>query len=197
MTQLITILQYGRAIFPKIIQKFWNFTKRRLQKTSFRRNVTLATRVALMKIFAQLNKALIYWEFVFSTYQQFVQYKQGQTVQKLAQHTSQHWQAGFITLAGLIVPRKGPKRFPFAITCFANIPVCCPVPNFIVLITSDGGSIRCMVSWCSERRYIEAVVQRCSVKKVFLEISQNLQENTCVRVCFLIKLQAGWGLQLY
>ena len=32
----------------------------------------------------------------------------------------------------------------------------------------------------------EAAVQRCSVKKVFLEISQ---ENTCDRVSFLIKLQ--------
>ena len=29
----------------------------------------------------------------------------------------------------------------------------------------------------------------CSVKKEFLNISQNLQENTCVRVSFLIKLQ--------
>ena len=36
----------------------------------------------------------------------------------------------------------------------------------------------------------EAVVQRCSVKKVFLEISQNSQESTCARVSFLIKLQA-------
>ena len=34
----------------------------------------------------------------------------------------------------------------------------------------------------------EAVVQRCSVKKMFLKISQNSQENTCVRVSFLIKL---------
>ena len=33
----------------------------------------------------------------------------------------------------------------------------------------------------------EAVVRRCSVKEVFLEISQNSQENTCVRVLFLIK----------
>ena len=32
--------------------------------------------------------------------------------------------------------------------------------------------------------------RRCSVKKMFLEISQNWQENTCVRVSFLIKLQA-------
>ena len=36
--------------------------------------------------------------------------------------------------------------------------------------------------------------RRCSVQKVFLEISQNSQENTCVRVSFLIKLQAS-GLQ--
>ena len=30
----------------------------------------------------------------------------------------------------------------------------------------------------------EAVVQRYSVKKVFLEILQNSQENTCARVSF-------------
>ena len=44
--------------------------------------------------------------------------------------------------------------------------------------------------WC-----LEAVVQSCSVKKVFIEISQNSQENTCARDSFLIKLQAE-GLQL-
>ena len=32
--------------------------------------------------------------------------------------------------------------------------------------------------------------QRCSVKKVFLEISKNLQENTTARFSFLIKFQA-------
>ena len=32
--------------------------------------------------------------------------------------------------------------------------------------------------------------QTCSVRKVFLEILQNSQENTCARVSFLIKLQA-------
>ena len=37
----------------------------------------------------------------------------------------------------------------------------------------------------------EAVAQRCSVKKVFLENSPNSQENTCARVAFLIKLQAS------
>ena len=30
----------------------------------------------------------------------------------------------------------------------------------------------------------EAVVQRCSVKEVFLEISKNSQGNTCARVFF-------------
>ena len=36
----------------------------------------------------------------------------------------------------------------------------------------------------------EAVVRKCSVKKMFSEISQNSQENICARVSFLIKLQA-------
>ena len=34
---------------------------------------------------------------------------------------------------------------------------------------------------------VEAVAQRCSAKKVFLEILQNLHENTCARASFLIK----------
>ena len=36
----------------------------------------------------------------------------------------------------------------------------------------------------------EAVAQRCSVKKMFWNISQNSLEKTCARVSFLIKLQA-------
>ena len=38
---------------------------------------------------------------------------------------------------------------------------------------------------------IEEVIQRCSIKIVFFEISQNSQENACARVSFLIKLQAN------
>ena len=34
---------------------------------------------------------------------------------------------------------------------------------------------------------LEAVVWSCSMKKVFLKIYQNSQENTCIRVYFLIK----------
>ena len=37
--------------------------------------------------------------------------------------------------------------------------------------------------------YIEVVVRRSSVKKVFLEISLHSQDNSCARVSFLIKLQ--------
>ena len=39
-------------------------------------------------------------------------------------------------------------------------------------------------------KFLEAVAQGCSVKKMFLEIFQNLRKNTCVRVSFSIKLQA-------
>ena len=38
--------------------------------------------------------------------------------------------------------------------------------------------------------FTEAGIQRCSVKNVLLEISQNSQENICAIVSFLIKLQA-------
>ena len=36
----------------------------------------------------------------------------------------------------------------------------------------------------------EAVGQRCSVKKMFLKISENSQENTCAKVSFSVKSQA-------
>ena len=36
----------------------------------------------------------------------------------------------------------------------------------------------------------EAVTRRCCLRKVFLKFSQNSQENTCVVISFLIKLQA-------
>ena len=38
--------------------------------------------------------------------------------------------------------------------------------------------------------FSEAVVWRCSVKKVFIKLSQISQKNTCARISFLIKLQA-------
>ena len=47
-----------------------------------------------------------------------------------------------------------------------------------------------------QRRNVRSSHQRCSVKKMFLENSQNSQKNTCARVSFLKGLQAS-GLQLY
>ena len=44
-------------------------------------------------------------------------------------------------------------------------------------------------TWCNDYLLPETVAQRCSVKKVFLEISQNSQKNTCVRVSFLVKFK--------
>ena len=38
---------------------------------------------------------------------------------------------------------------------------------------------------------IQNIFSECSVKKSFLEISQNVQENTCARVFFLMKLQTS------
>ena len=46
------------------------------------------------------------------------------------------------------------------------------------------------------RQKLEAFTQRCSVKNVFFEISQNSQENGYARISFSIKLQA-LGLHLY
>ena len=46
-------------------------------------------------------------------------------------------------------------------------------------------------------RVIGAVVPRCSVKKVFMKISQHSQEGTCARVSFLIKLQDQALLESY
>ena len=37
--------------------------------------------------------------------------------------------------------------------------------------------------------FAEAVVGKCSVEKMFLEVLQNLQENTWASASFLIKLQ--------
>ena len=56
-----------------------------------------------------------------------------------------------------------------------------------------------MVSW-NKSNFVplkiffrEAVVQRCSVKKLFLEISQNSQENTCTRASFFTKRHEAWN----
>ena len=54
--------------------------------------------------------------------------------------------------------------------------------NFLLTLYQVGEAF-----WLVAYFDLEAAVQRCSVKKVFLEISQNSQENTCARVCNFIK----------
>ena len=43
----------------------------------------------------------------------------------------------------------------------------------------------------TDLKHVAAVSWKCSVK-VFLEISQNSQENTSAKASYLIKLQASW-----
>ena len=62
-----------------------------------------------------------------------------------------------------------------------------PIANSSGEFGPDETSTECKVSIFLKRT--EAVARRCSVKKVFLEISQNSHENTCARSSFLIKLQ--------
>ena len=64
----------------------------------------------------------------------------------------------------------------------------------------SGMGFSCQWSKFSKNRYLrllpfftfalETAVRRCSVKKVFLKISQISEEKTCTRVSFLINLQA-------
>ena len=66
----------------------------------------------------------------------------------------------------------------------------------IFKLNCEGGIISFVGNLWDKFQIREALARRCSVKKVFLEISQNSEENTCATVYFLIKLQA-WGLQPY
>ena len=52
------------------------------------------------------------------------------------------------------------------------------------------------VTYFKMQEHAEGTTGGVLLKRVFLEISQNSEENTCARVSFLIKLQA-LGLQLY
>ena len=51
----------------------------------------------------------------------------------------------------------------------------------------------CSCYFINFAKITEAVVRRCSFKKMFLEISQNSQENTCARVCKATLLKSHFG----
>ena len=61
-----------------------------------------------------------------------------------------------------------------------------PLASSVFIYMNIGDSNKC----CKIFNALGAVARRCSVKKVFLKILQNSQENTCARASFLIKLQA-------
>ena len=65
------------------------------------------------------------------------------------------------------------------------------LPNLVPWPIKDALGTRLASHFKWSLKYLEAVVQRCSVIKVFLEISQNSQESTCARASILIKLQAS------
>ena len=79
---------------------------------------------------------------------------------------------------------KSVHSSPFFPTVFSHTRYLPHMAKFILMAV--GGEWRSVILVLSS----EAVARRCSVKKVFLEISQNSEENTCARVSFLIKLQA-------
>ena len=56
--------------------------------------------------------------------------------------------------------------------------------NGLFLIRSKKKKKKKLVTQFPKSQKTEAAAQRCSVKKVFLEISQSSQENTCARVSF-------------
>ena len=78
--------------------------------------------------------------------------------------------------------------------CFKKTPHLHGVNMFYLLCIAAPPTLvmREMCASCGIFKIIapEAVTRRCSIEKVFLEISQNSQENSCAKVSFLVKLQA-------
>ena len=62
--------------------------------------------------------------------------------------------------------------------------------NFHAVFTSLCNASKLRMPLRKRTLTAEAVPRMCSVKKVFLEISQNSKESNCAILSFLIKLQA-------
>ena len=56
--------------------------------------------------------------------------------------------------------------------------------NIKSLVSISSLDCKKTVKLLSEWKCLEAVLRRCSVKKLFLRISENSQENTCTEVSF-------------
>ena len=74
------------------------------------------------------------------------------------------------------------------VICFVKFSRCkahdihhaCKYKSLVSISSLDGQKNKLLSEW----KCPEAVVRRCSVKKLFLNISENFQENTCSEVSF-------------
>ena len=94
----------------------------------------------------------------------------------------------FLTTNIFALPRVAWQSFfTISLICFCSLHMASkPRTLFTPSILNDRGRLFLQSRLPSSH-------QRCSVKKLFLKISQDLQENTCARFSLLIKLQA-WGI---
>ena len=77
--------------------------------------------------------------------------------------------------------------FDIFYTCFAVFFQFCHRWFDVLKIVENNREKQNALEWS---RCPQVVAQRCSVKKALLKILLNSQENTCVRVCLLIKSQS-------
>ena len=73
------------------------------------------------------------------------------------------------------------------LTALIRCPMCQTALPFVVIFSHFLASLLA---------YSKAFAERCSVKKMFTDISQDSQDNTWAGISFFIKLQAS-GLHLY
>ena len=95
----------------------------------------------------------------------------------------------FQSLAAVIDPLPCVLGIAKIVSVFHN-----NAPSTVPPVTMSLSTLLCRNAGCAKIRNTAAFIQRCSMKKVFLNISQNSQENTCAS--FFFNKIAGLGLQL-
>ena len=97
----------------------------------------------------------------------------------------------FCIVQGTVLCNLGPSRpKKNCVSYFPSKSLLCPHGQYC----TSNYLVQCCLRriWTTLRlrfSYAEAVVLRCSVKKMLVKISQNSQKNTCARVSFFKKLQ--------
>ena len=85
------------------------------------------------------------------------------------------------------------RRFGINIFCTRSLSKTCFDVTGTLYFSVDVSEKVCysiLAPWGTFWEFSEAIAQRCSVKKVFLESLKNPQESTCTRILFLVKLRA-------